>query len=75
MVPGRGVEPLRLAALDPKSSVSANSTTQAYVINGEVVKATIHLSECKHFSVFHFLAVFSEVHGLDFLLTTLGKWV
>ena len=37
MVPGMGVEPLRLAALDPKSSVSTNSTTQAYyVLKGHV---------------------------------------
>ena len=31
MVPGAGLEPARLSALDPKSSVSANSTTQAKV--------------------------------------------
>ena len=29
MVPMEGLEPPRLAALDPKSSVSANSTTWA----------------------------------------------
>ena len=29
IIPAEGVEPTRLAALDPKSSVSANSTTQA----------------------------------------------
>ncbi len=29
MVPAEGVEPPRLSALDPKSSVSANSTTRA----------------------------------------------
>ncbi len=29
MVLEKGLEPLRLTALDPKSSVSANSTTQA----------------------------------------------
>ncbi len=29
MVPQEGVEPPRLSALDPKSSVSANSTTRA----------------------------------------------
>ena len=30
MVPGKGVEPSRLAALAPKASVSANSTTRAH---------------------------------------------
>ena len=29
LVPGEGLEPSHLAALDPKSSVSANSTTRA----------------------------------------------
>ena len=29
MVPKKGLEPPRLAALDPKSSVSTNSTTSA----------------------------------------------
>ena len=32
MVPVEGVEPPRLAALDPKSSVSANSTTRALIL-------------------------------------------
>ena len=31
MVPKRGLEPPRLAALDPKSSVSTNSTTSAHI--------------------------------------------
>ncbi len=31
MVPKRGLEPPRLAALDPKSSVSTSSTTSAYL--------------------------------------------
>ena len=32
MVPKRGLEPPHLAALDPKSSVSTNSTTSAEVV-------------------------------------------
>ncbi len=36
MVRVKGVEPPRLAALDPKSSASANSATPAYIkLNGE----------------------------------------
>ena len=31
-VPGRGLEPLHLAVPDPKSGVSANFTTLAYLI-------------------------------------------
>ena len=33
MVPKRGLEPPHLAALDPKSSVSTNSTTSAHCFN------------------------------------------
>ncbi len=32
MVPKKGLEPSRLAALDPKSSVSTNSTTSAHIL-------------------------------------------
>ncbi len=33
VVPKKGLEPSRLTALDPKSSVSTNSTTSAHKIN------------------------------------------
>ncbi len=37
MVRVKGVEPPRLAALDPKSSASANSATPAYFIGNKMV--------------------------------------
>ena len=38
MVHLKGLEPLNLKALDPKSSVSANSTTGAYFGEGEEIR-------------------------------------
>lgn len=35
LVPKKGLEPSHLAALDPKSSVSTNSTTSAQPFGGE----------------------------------------
>ena len=38
MVHLKGLEPLNLKALDPKSSVSASSTTGAYFGEGEEIR-------------------------------------
>ena len=42
MVHLKGLEPLNLKALDPKSSVSASSTTDAYFSEGEEIRIQAH---------------------------------
>ena len=41
MVRIEGVEPTRLAALDPKSSVSTSSTISAFTIDEQIYKTII----------------------------------